>query len=136
LAVPFREHRGLTPKVSGVGVGERLSIIWPGAQSQSGYISEHTCDPLALLAALFPDRMFALVMGEVERMADDPLPVAQRAPRIADLERELDELHRAEEVLVVAAIAAGHSVHRSASAPPGAVLGVRVAIDAPGVRAA
>ena len=119
--------RGLAPKVRGVGVGERLSIVWPGAQSSSGYISEHTCDPLALLAALFPDRMLALVMGEVERMANDPLPVAQRAPRIAALERELDELHRVEEALVAAAIAAGSPVHRSPSAPPAAVLGVRVA---------
>jgi hypothetical protein len=50
-------------------LNERLSIVWRGAQSSSGYISEHTCDPLALLAALFRD----------ERMANDPLPVAQRA---------------------------------------------------------
>src|SRR5262249_50279032 len=28
---------GLAPKVSGVGVGERLSIIFPGAQSSAGY---------------------------------------------------------------------------------------------------
>jgi hypothetical protein len=63
--------RGLTPKVRGVGVGERLSIVWPGAQSSAGgYISEHTCDPLALLAALFPDRMLSLVMTEVERVAE------------------------------------------------------------------
>jgi hypothetical protein len=60
-------------------------------------------------------------------MANDPLPVAQRAPRIAALERELDDLHRVEEVLVVAAIAVGQPVHRSPSAPPAAVLGVRVA---------
>jgi hypothetical protein len=61
-------------------------------------------------------------------MANDPLPVAHRAPRIAALERELeDELHRVEEVLVAAAIAAGQPVHRSPSAPPAAVLGVRVA---------
>jgi hypothetical protein len=73
--------RGLAPKVRGVGVGERLSIAWPGAHSPSGYISEHTCDPLALLAALFPDRMLALVMAEVERMANDPLPVAERPRR-------------------------------------------------------
>jgi hypothetical protein len=60
-------------------------------------------------------------------MANDPLPVAHRAPRIAALERELeDELHRVEEVLVAAAIAAGQPVHRSPSAPPAAVLGVRV----------
>jgi len=89
--------------------------------------TEHTCDLLALVAALFPDRMLALVMGEVERMANDPLPVDQRPPRIAALKRELDELHRVEEALIAAAIAAGHSVHRSPSVPPEAVLGVRVA---------
>jgi hypothetical protein len=82
---------------------------------------------MALLAALFPDRMLALVMGEVERMANDPLPVAQRAPRIAELESELDELHRVEEVLVAKAIAAGELVHRSPTGSPAAVLGVRVA---------
>ena len=119
--------RGLAPKVRGVGVGERLSIVWPGAQSSSGYISEHTCDPLALLAALFPDRMLALVMGEVERMANDPLPVAQRAPRIAALERELDDLHRVEEALVAAAIAAGSARPPLAVCAARAVLGVRVA---------
>jgi hypothetical protein len=119
--------RGLAPQVRGVGVGERLSIVWPGAQGGTQYISEHTCDPLALVAALFPDRMLTLVMREVEQMANDPLPVAERPPRIAALERELDELQRVEEALVVVAIAAGSSVHRSPSAPPAAVLGVRVA---------
>jgi hypothetical protein len=54
--------------------------------------------------------------------------------RVAALERELDELHRMEEVLVAAAIAAGEPVHRSASAPPAAVLGVR--IEAKATRAA
>ena len=118
--------RGIAPKVRGVGVGERLSIVWPGAQTASQYISEHSCDPLSLVASLFPDRMLSLVMGEVERMANDPLPVAQRPPRIAALERGLDELHRVEEALVAAAIAAGHPVHRSPSAPPVAVLGIRI----------
>jgi hypothetical protein len=66
------------------------------------------------------------IMNTGERMANDPLPVAQRAPRIAALERELDELHRVEEALVAVAIAAGSSVHRSPSAPPAAVLGVRI----------
>jgi hypothetical protein len=113
--------------VRGIGVGERLSIVWPGAQASSGYISEHTCDPLALPAALFPDRMLSFEMREVERMANDPLPVAQRAPRIAALERELDDLHRVEEALVAAALETGEPVHRSLSMPPAAVLGVRVA---------
>ena len=57
-------------------------------------------------------------------MANDPLPVAQRAPRVAALERELDD--RVEEALVAAALAAGSSFHRLPSAPPAAVLGVRV----------
>jgi hypothetical protein len=70
-------------------------------------------------------------MTEVERMANDPLPVAQRPPRIAALERELEELHRVEETLVAAAIAAGQSVHRSPSAPPAAVLGVRIEAKVP-----
>ena len=84
-----------------------------------------------MIAALFPDRMLSLVMTEVERMANDPLPVAQRPPRIAALERELDELRRVEEALVASAIAAGDFVHRSPSAPPTAVLGVRVADKVP-----
>jgi hypothetical protein len=78
--------------------------------------------------------MLSLVMTEVERMANDPLPVAQRPPRIAALERELDELHRVEEVLVAVAMAAGQPVHRSPSALPAAVLGVR--IEAKATRAA
>jgi hypothetical protein len=71
--------------------------------------------------------MLSLVMAEVERMANDPLPVAERPPRVAALEHELDELYRVEEALVAAALAAGSSVHRSPSAPPAAVLGVRIA---------
>jgi hypothetical protein len=71
--------------------------------------------------------MLSLVMTDVEHMANDPLPVTQPPPRIAALERELEELHRIEEALVVAAIAAGEPVHRLPSAPPAAVLGVRVA---------
>jgi hypothetical protein len=51
--------------------------------------------------------------------------------RIAALERELDELHRVEEALVAAAIATGQSVHRSPSAPPSAVLGVKLADKVP-----
>jgi hypothetical protein len=78
----------LAPAVRGVGVGEHLSIVWPGAQLSSTFLAEQTCDPLALLAALFPDRLIALAMREAERQANDPLPVAERAPRIAVLEHD------------------------------------------------
>ena len=130
-------HRGPRSKLrsraraAGAGRRGRRAAQHHLARAQStpgyGYISEHTCDPLALLAALFPDRMLALVMAEVERMANDPLPMAQRAPRVAALEGELEELHRVEEALVAPAVAAGQPVHRSPSAPPAAVLGVSVA---------
>jgi hypothetical protein len=117
----------LAPTVQGVGADERLSIVWgPGAQQSSTFLQERTCDPLALLAALFPDRLIALAMSEVERMANDPLPIAERPPRIAVLDRELEELSYIEEALVVAAIMAGRAVHRSPSVPPAAVLGVRI----------
>jgi hypothetical protein len=51
----------------------------------------------------------------------------KRTPRIAALERELEELHCLEEALVAAAIRSREPVHRSPSAPPPAVLGVRMA---------
>ena len=53
-----------------------------------------------------------------------------RAPRIAALERELDELQSVEEALIAAALATGEPVHRSPSAPSApsaAVLDVRIA---------
>jgi hypothetical protein len=55
------------------------------------------------------------------------LAAAKRPPRIAALERELDELQRVEEALDAVAIAAGEFVYRSPSAPPPAVLSVRIA---------
>jgi hypothetical protein len=66
-------------------------------------------------------------MTEVNCMANDPLPMAQRPPRIAAPEREVNELRRIEEVLVVAAITVGEPGHRSPSAPPAAVFGVKIA---------
>ena len=48
-------------------------------------------------------------------------------PRLAALERELDELHRVEEAVIATVLATGEPVHRSPSAPPTAVLGVRIA---------
>ena len=55
-------------------------------------------------------------------------PVVRAASGLVALERELDELHRVEEALGCRpAIAAGQPVYRSPSAPPPAVLGVRVA---------
>jgi hypothetical protein len=91
---------------------------------------------LPLLALLHGDAMVAALMREVERMANDPLPQAERKKRIAELEAEISELAYVEEALVAAAIAEGEDVQRSSSAPPQAVLQVRVAESTKSSRAA
>jgi hypothetical protein len=68
----------------------------------------------------------AAAMREVERMANDPTPMAERPVRVAALERELDELYRIEEALVSDATAAGQAVHRRSDVTPAAVLGVKL----------
>ena len=65
-------------------------------------------------------------MAQVDRVANDLVPLSERPARIAALEREIEELSRVEETLVEAAISRGKSVARSASALPQAVLGVRI----------
>jgi hypothetical protein len=78
-----------------------------------------------MFAILFPEKRADAAMAEVKRMANDPIPVAQRPARSAALQREIDELSHVEEALVEAAIACGF--HWSPSALPQAVLGVRIA---------
>ena len=82
---------------------------------------------MSLIALLHPDEMVTALLAEIERMADTPLPRAERKRRIAALAAEVMSLHYVEEALVAAAIAIGEDVQRSPSASPQAVLGVRVA---------
>jgi hypothetical protein len=80
--------------------------------------------------------MTAALMSEVERMASDPVPIKERATRMAALTDEIEQLSYVEEALVAAAIADGEDVQRSRAAPPQAVLGVRVAETVKSSRAA
>jgi hypothetical protein len=86
------------PQITGIGKGERLKVIWPGA----GWDTR----------------------GPRE---DRAVPQAERKKRIAELEAEISELAYVEEALVADAIARGEDVQRSPSAPPQAALQVRVA---------
>jgi len=106
---------------------EKLKVIWPGAGFDNRGPREDRAEVLPMMALLFPDAMVAALMREVERVANDPLPQAERKKRIAELEAEISELAYVEEALVAAAIADGEDVQRSPSAPPQAVLQVRVA---------
>jgi hypothetical protein len=120
--------RGLAkPGVSGIGPGEKLRVIWAGAGYGPSGPREDRADILPLIALLFPNEMTAALMAEIERQTDAVVPIKDRASKIAALTAEIEQLGYLEEALVDAAIADGADVQRSPSAPPAAVLGVRVA---------
>jgi hypothetical protein len=105
------------PRITGVGRGETLKIVFPGAGF--GPSGPHTdrAEALCLIAFLFADRMVEQLMAEIEDMSVDvcePVLIEQREQLV-------------EEALVAAAIANGEDVQRSPNAPPAAVLGVRIA---------
>jgi hypothetical protein len=114
------------PQITGIGRGERLKVVWPGAGWDIKGPIEHRAEVLPMMALLFPDAMTAALMREVERVANDPLPQAARQKRIVALEHEIEQLAYIEEALVAAAIADGDDVIRLPGALPQAVLGVRV----------
>jgi hypothetical protein len=124
------------PTITGVGKAEKLKVVWPGAGFDNRGPREDRAEVLPLMALLFPDAVPAALMTEVERMANDPLPQAERKKRIAALEQEIEQLAYVEEAVVADAIARGEDVQRSSSAPPQAVLQVRVAEAAKSSRAA
>ena len=77
------------PIIGGIGAGESLTVQWqPGLQ--------------ALLAFVEPDVLAERLMGEIDRIANTPFPLAQRERKIGELEGEIDRLMRIEESLVVA----------------------------------
>jgi hypothetical protein len=105
--------RGLSrPTITGVGKGEKLKVIWPGAGWDIKGPIEHRAEVLPMTAFLFPSEMVAGLMGEVERMANDPMPPAARLRRIAELEQEIEQLAFVEEALVAVAIADREDVQR------------------------
>jgi hypothetical protein len=114
------------PQITGVGSGEKLKVVWPGAGFDNRGPREDRAEVLPMMALLFPDAMTAALTSEVERMTNDPLPQAERKRRIAELEHEIEQLAYIEEALVADAIAGAEDVQRSPSAPPQAVLQVRV----------
>jgi hypothetical protein len=124
------------PQISGIGKGERFRVVWAGAGFGPSGPREDRADILPMMAFLHPDAMIAALTREVERMANDPLPQAERKKRVAALEHEIEQLAYVEEALAAAAIARGEDVQRSPSAPPQAVLQVRVAEATKSSRAA
>jgi hypothetical protein len=69
--------------VRGIGAGEELKIVWPGAKQTASGPDERSCEPLAMFALLFPKQLADAVMAQTERMANDPAPISERPTRIA-----------------------------------------------------
>jgi hypothetical protein len=83
--------------------GNHLQVTWPQ-------------NAVALFALLMPDRMTEIIFAEVDRAANDPMPLPQRKQRIAELKQQIDELQRT-------AYALGHVPY---DLDPAIILGVRV----------
>ena len=64
---------------------EELKIVWPGAKQTASGPDERSCEPLAMFAMLFPEKLADAAMAEVVRMANDPVPLSERPARIAAL---------------------------------------------------
>lgn len=93
-----------------------------------GFATSDTEKMVALLAWANPDAMIERLTAQLE--ADDgrveALSSEQRERRVADLTRKVDELVRAEVILVDRAIAQGKPITHRPDTPPAAFLGVRV----------
>jgi hypothetical protein len=128
------------PVVQGLGADQRLAVLWPIQHDMSrvnlqGY-DEANAHALMMIAACAPEQLTARIMEEIAIAASTPLPVAERAPRIAELQRKVEGLAYIEEALVAVAIANGEPVCRRGEAPPAAVLLVKVVAAEEAIRAA
>ena len=117
--------------IEGFGPAQKFQIGWLNKGPMAGQLNITRNDLLAFAALLFPERLLALAMSEIERRANTPLPVADRPVRIAQLETEIERLQRIEEDLI-----ARGGGEREANRPPAVVLGVRLAGEARGGKVA
>jgi hypothetical protein len=95
------------PIIGGVGADETLTVRWPS-------------DTPALMAFLQSDVLVDRLLVAINQIANTPCPLAEREQRIAELEREIDRLQRAEEGIVLAT-----GAPRERGTPPWVVLGVK-----------
>jgi hypothetical protein len=137
IADPYLENRvwnyvtalaeKAAPRVRGIGDGERLQVLWAlndhaSVVTQTGYASDQA-NPLLLAALLTPEAMVERIM---KAATDGLLSPDQRAERLEQLNAELTQLRYDEESAVAVAIERNEDVTR-ASAPPWAILQVRIA---------
>jgi hypothetical protein len=117
--------------ISGVEEGEGLAVDW-GKEPMTGQPKEPTS--LQVAALMHPEELIQGLLRKVRRDALGSCPPSERPGRIRELEREIEQLERIEEALVLRELAAGRPVERRSDASPAAVLQVKVA-EKPAVEA-
>jgi hypothetical protein len=77
IAARVREYVAslVRPQIDGIGEGETLHVSWPNNN---------------MIAT--PEQITNIVLGEIDRLANLPMPLPQRKRRIAELQAEIDEL--------------------------------------------
>src|SRR5262249_6977457 len=75
------------PKITGIGKGEELTVVWPGAEWDRVNI-------VPMIAFLQREAMVSALLREVDRLANEPMPPAARRQRISELEAQLELLQR------------------------------------------
>lgn len=109
----------------------RINVQWPDASpygSPASVLTAPAGSASALVAALFPDQMFALLTRGLDDMPG--LSATERAHRIDELTQQISQLELQEEGLVEQAVAQGIEVFRRGSASPWAVLGIEQSWEA------
>ena len=117
------------PYVRGVARGGKLSVRWPlnpaSTVNDTRNWPQDTCNPLMLAALLHPDELAQVILNEIEREANQILPIKQRQQRIVELTAEIEELQReASDIVYELVLAGGAETYHQAG--PAAVLGVLI----------
>ena len=103
------------PVICGVAAGEQLTVEWPRARDQ--FAAAPHVDLFVLAAFLEPVKFAERLLASIHKAA----PPADRDAQIKQLEQDIEQLQRVEEVLVTASGAA-----RIAGRPPAVVLGCKI----------
>jgi hypothetical protein len=102
---------------------------WSGAEQFGPTFHDAT---VAMLCWLMPDTVIARLDEALEAMPrnDDALPVAERAAKLAEIERQIFQLELQEETLISAAAKDGTVVARRPDQSPASVLEVQIVASA------
>jgi len=109
----------------------KVTVRWPDDMpfaAPGSAMSAPAGSASKLLAALFPDQLFALLTQGIDRIPGG-ISAAERTQRIAVLEAKIRRLEHDEESLVVMALAQGLDVHRRPSMSGWALLGIEPALQ-------